>query len=158
MDGKKGKAPATRDYFAELYVAGLMGDRKWNVYFPKRDDGFDFVATKVVGGGTVIRPVQVKGLYPTREKLDKVAYRWTGRLSQTHPSMILALVYFSPDHETPAPECVAFMPFSMLKPTSKGGWRVEPVSLKAGKVIPRKSYVGYFGKIGMQYFENDNSK
>jgi len=26
----------TRDYFAELYVAGLMADAGWNIYFPHR--------------------------------------------------------------------------------------------------------------------------
>ena len=57
-------APATRDYFAELYVAGLFGDAGWSVYFPKRDVGFDFIATKSIDGDVLIRPIQVKGLYP----------------------------------------------------------------------------------------------
>jgi hypothetical protein len=52
-------APETRDYFAELYVAGLFGDAGWAVYFPKRDVGFDFVVSKQVGARMLIRPVQV---------------------------------------------------------------------------------------------------
>lgn len=31
------------DYFAELYVAGRLADAGWNVYFPHRDKGFDFI-------------------------------------------------------------------------------------------------------------------
>jgi hypothetical protein len=31
------------DYFAELYVAGLMANAGWNVYFPHRDRGLDFI-------------------------------------------------------------------------------------------------------------------
>jgi hypothetical protein len=27
------------DYFAELFVAGLLADAGWNVYFPHRDQG-----------------------------------------------------------------------------------------------------------------------
>ena len=55
-------APATRDYFAELYVAALFGDDGWSVYFPKRDVGFDFIATKQVDNKILIRPVHVKGV------------------------------------------------------------------------------------------------
>ena len=57
--------PKTSDYFAELYVAGRFADAGWNVYFPHRDQGFDFVISKVIGVDTVLRPVQVKGKYPT---------------------------------------------------------------------------------------------
>jgi hypothetical protein len=42
------KRPKTRDYFAEMYVAGILADKGWNVYFPKRDIGFDFIITKEV--------------------------------------------------------------------------------------------------------------
>lgn len=38
-----------RDYFAELHVAGNFGDAGWNVYFPRRDKGFDFIVTKEIG-------------------------------------------------------------------------------------------------------------
>ena len=61
-------APATRDYFAELYVAALFGDDGWSVYFPKRDVGFDFIATKQVDNKILIRPVQIKRRYPEINK------------------------------------------------------------------------------------------
>ena len=31
------------DYFAELHVAGRLADAGWDIYFPHRDKGFDFV-------------------------------------------------------------------------------------------------------------------
>ncbi len=97
-DKPKGVAPKTRDYFAELYVAGMMGDRGWAVYFPKRDIGFDFVASKQVSDKVVLRPVQVRGKYPTAEKKDRDAHPWIGELSQVHPDMAVVLCYFSTDH------------------------------------------------------------
>jgi hypothetical protein len=60
-----------RDLFAELYVAGLFADAGWGVYFPKRDQGFDFIAVKNVDSVFVVRPVQVKGKYPQKFKKDK---------------------------------------------------------------------------------------
>jgi hypothetical protein len=90
-------APVTRDLFAEFYVAGLFADAGWHLYFPKRDFGFDFIATKQVSDSMIIRPVQVKGLYPTAAKKDKDAYGYSGRLTQLHIDMVLAMPFF-PNH------------------------------------------------------------
>lgn len=49
------------DYLAELYVAGVLADDGWNVYFPHRDEGFDFMISKYLGDRIVLRLVQVKG-------------------------------------------------------------------------------------------------
>src|SRR5216683_3941776 len=35
------------DYLVELYVAGVLADAGWNVYFPHRDEGFDFIIPTV---------------------------------------------------------------------------------------------------------------
>src|SRR5881394_1254962 len=102
-------APHQRDYFAELYVAGLMGDNGWSVYFPKRDVGFDFVVTRNANGVVLIRPVQVKGLYPTEAKKDKSGYGFVGKLTQVHDDMVLVLPFFSTDRVGPAPACIAYM-------------------------------------------------
>jgi len=49
-----------RDYFAELYVAGTFADAGWNVYFPHRDKGFDFIVSRSDSRtGHVIRPVRI---------------------------------------------------------------------------------------------------
>ena len=70
------------DYFAELFVAGRLADAGWNVYFPHRDQGFDFIITKTVNAGEMlIRPVQVKGKYPTGEKGDQGVYGYVGALA-----------------------------------------------------------------------------
>ena len=74
--------PATRDMFAELYVAGLFADAGWDVYFPKRDRGFDFIATKSVDGTIVVRPVQVKEIRPRCDSgADEASHKKTPRVA-----------------------------------------------------------------------------
>jgi hypothetical protein len=146
-------APKTRDYLAELYVAGLMGDRGWSIYFPKRDDGFDFISTKAAPSGLIMRPVQVKGLYPTLGKVDKQTYGWRGRLSQTHPDMALVLSFFSPDEKTMAPDHLAFIPFASIRPTTSGEWRSHPAIFKSGRAMPRRHYRPFFGASGLDAME-----
>lgn len=64
-----------QDYFAELYVAGLLANAMWNVYFPHRDKGMDFIISKTgTDGKEIIRPVQVKGKYPSLDKGNKATY------------------------------------------------------------------------------------
>ncbi len=125
------------DYFAELYVAGRFADAGWNVYFPHRDEGFDFITTKADGnGGQLVRPVQVKGKYPREEKGNKVVYGYVGKLTQLHPDMVLAIPYFavqSPD----TPTCVAYLPRPLIKRHARG-YRCEPASFAAGKPRPRR--------------------
>jgi hypothetical protein len=97
------KSPSTRDVFAELYVAGLLADAGWNVYFPTRDIGFDFIATRTTSSGIIIRPVQVKGKYPTAGKRDVAPYGFGGWLSQLHQEMVLAIAFFT-STRSPAPD------------------------------------------------------
>jgi hypothetical protein len=108
----------TRDYFAEMYVAGVFADAKWNVYFPRRDKGFDFIVSRPDGKGSqILRPVQVKGKYPTNTKTDTEVYGFIGRLSQLHPEMVLAIPFFvSPSPG--APVYVAYMPRTQIKKDS----------------------------------------
>lgn len=40
-------------------------------------------------GKVLIRPVQVKGLYPTEVKKDKAGYGYIGKLTQLHDDMVL---------------------------------------------------------------------
>ena len=98
MDGGNRKIS---DYFAELYVAGRLADADWNVYFPHRDIGFDFIIAKKVGERMIIRPVQVKGRYPSGDKTDKPTYGYVGKLSEVHSEMVLAIAYFSSDQGSP---------------------------------------------------------
>ncbi len=145
-------APDTRDYFAELYVAGLFGDAGWAVYFPKRDVGFDFIATKLVDGEMLLRPVQVKGLYPTAGKKDKVTFGYIGELTASHPAMVLALPYFHVENPH-SPETVAYMPFASFKSPFRGGVRCVPACFANGHSKPRRDFKKYFGREGLKAVE-----
>jgi hypothetical protein len=147
---KKGQAPRTRDYLAELHVAGLFGDAGWQVFFPKRDEGFDFIAVKRTPTGSVVRPVQVKGLYPTAGKKDRVVYPWKGKLSQTHADLVVAFVYFHADLGSDVPACIAYVPFGDLRQPTRGGYAFTGASLRQGRVSPRRDYRHYFGREGLQ--------
>jgi len=142
-------SPETRDYFAELYVAGIFGDAGWSVYFPKRDVGFDFVVSRSVGKTTLIRPVQVKGLYPTAEKLNKASYGYRGALTAIHPDMVLALPYFSATERGAAPACIAYMPLSSFKTPSRGGFRCVPAQFQHGVPSARPGFAAYFNEHGL---------
>ncbi len=96
------------DYLAELYVAGLLADSGWNIYFPHRDEGFDFIISKCVEADMILRPVQVKGKYPTTGKTNKTSYGYVGKLSALHPEMVLAIPYFSRDCACKTPLCTAY--------------------------------------------------
>jgi hypothetical protein len=147
-------APETRDYFAELYVAALFGDAGWTVYFPKRDVGFDFIATKPVNGSVIIRPVQVKGLYPTAAKKDKAAYGFKGELTAVHATMVLALPYFHTGRSH-SPEHTAFMPLDQCKRPRSGGFRCVPCRFSNGRAAQRKESSRYFEAKGLQLIESD---
>ena len=147
----------TRDYFAEMYVAGAFADAGWNVYFPRRDKGFDFIVSKPDGrGGQTLRPVQVKGKYPTSAKTDKTVYGINTRLSQLHPEMVLAIPFF-PHGASPAPTCIAYMPRSQIKDSSRGH-RCFPASFRKGVAAPRREYAQFFNESGLARLESPNWK
>lgn len=143
-----------RDYFAELYVAGIFGDAGWSVYFPKRDVGFDFVVSLKVGSDTLLRPVQVKGLYPTTAKGNKDSYGYSGKLTAVHKDMVLVLPYFAATKRGVAPEHIAYMPFSQIRVRSRGGYRCVPASFKAGIPTPRRDFKQYFDNTGLTALSN----
>jgi hypothetical protein len=142
-------APYQRDYFAELYVAGLMGDAGWSVYFPKRDVGFDFLLTRRVESSVLIRPVQVKGLYPTEVKKDKAGYGYIGKLSQLHDDMVLVLPYFPTDRAGVAPSCIAFMPRKEIRHQMGRGFKCTPARFVSGCAQARPTFQHFFGAGGL---------
>ena len=145
--------PKTSDYFAEMYVAGKFADAGWNVYFPRRDKGFDFIVSKKLRDGIIIRPVQVKGKYPTDDKSDKTTYGYAGKLSETHPEMVLAMPFFS-YRQSSNPVCVAYMPISTIKSHSRG-YRCSPASFRNGQPEPRRDYRKYFDDEGLKAVESE---
>ena len=143
---------ATRDYFAELYVAGLMADAGWNVYFPHRDEGIDFIVAKTVGSGSeLIRPVQVKGKYPMATKGNKAVYGYVGQLKRVHPEMVLAIPFFADGEPGPAIH-VAYMPSSRLRRSSRG-WRCQPCAFRASRPVPRRDHLAFFDAPGLAAIE-----
>jgi hypothetical protein len=145
----------TQDYFAELYVAGLMANAGWNVYFPHRDKGMDFIISKTCAHGTeIIRPVQVKGKYPSEDKGDKTTYGYVGKLNQVHAEMVLAIPYFAVS--TPGPAVfVAYMPFSCIKTHSRG-YRCQPAGFKNGCPVKRRDFQQFFDDDGLLLLEGND--
>lgn len=137
----------SRDYFAEMYVAGVMADAGWNVYFPHRDQGFDLIATFPSAGGTIVRPVQVKGKYPTAGKTAKQRYGFVGKLTAFHDDMVLALPLFA-GLDDAAPRHIAWMPRFEIKPMSNDRWRCEPARF-VGAPEPRPGFSIYFDAPGL---------
>jgi hypothetical protein len=140
------------DYFAELYVAGVLARRGWNVYFPHRDEGFDFIISKLVDSEMLIRPVQVKGKYPEPQKTDKTVYGYVGKLSQLHAEMVLAIPYFPVLIKNSHPTCIAYMPFSQVKQHARG-YRCEPAGFRSRMPEPRRDYAGFFDDHGLELLE-----
>ena len=144
------------DYFAELYLAGRFADDGWNVYFPHRDKGFDFIISKPnASGEEIIRPVQVRGKYPQEGKTDKIAYGYIGRLTQVHPDMVLAIPFFSKGALVPT--CVAYMPLSVVR-ADRHGYRCLPAAFRDGPVSPRRDYARFFDDSGFQMLEDSTWK
>jgi len=144
--------PKIHSLFAEMYVAAALADEDWAIYFPRRDVGFDMIAVKGTRAGVVIRPIQVKGLYPSSDKLNKKIYGFRGKLSQLHDDMALVLVYFDVVRDTPSPNLVAWMPRSEIKPGRKLH-RCEPARFQQGKAMPRREFASFFGSEGLRKME-----
>ena len=149
-------APETHDYFAELYVAGKLADAGWNIYFPHRDKGFDFVIAKSVGDKMIFRPVQVKGKYPTGAKQNSGQYGYSGRLTAWHPEMVLAMPFFAVGNTT-APTCTAFIPPSKIV-KQPNQYRCHPAQFVSGSPIPRRDFRVFFDTAGIAALESDTWK
>lgn len=143
-----------RDYFAEMYVAGNLADNGWNIYFPRKDLGFDFIITKPVGDRIIVRPVQVKGKYPQVEGRNLPTFGYIGQLSQLHNDMVLAIPYFSTNIHCAAPEHVAYMPRTEIRIQRGSGYACRPARCRNGRVEPRRDFRKYFDSEGMLFMES----
>lgn len=143
-----------RDEFAQFYVAAMFADEGWTLHFPVPDRGFDFIAMKQTNCGVVIRPVQVKGKYPESVTRTNLAYGFSGKLSATHSTMVLAIPLFNSNERSESPALVAFMPWSKVAMTSKGGFRCVPAKHVEGLVKQRADYQCFFGSEGLRKFED----
>lgn len=150
-DEEKQTGPETRDYFAEMYVAAILADAGWDIYFPRRDKGFDMIVSRPAGATTIVRPVQVKGKYATDAKTDKAAYGYVGNISAFHDDMIFAIPFFNAKSAA-APLMIAWMPRYALKP-HKRGWKCEPARYVDGAPEPRPGYDYFFDAPGLMRFK-----
>jgi hypothetical protein len=141
------------DYLAELHVAGVLARAGWNVYFPHRDQGIDFIISKQIDNELIIRPVQVKGKFPKPEKTNKARYGYVGDLTQKHREMVLAIPYFSASPTEYLPVCIAYVPENRIK-RAKRGWRCEPAEFKNGQPKPRRDYARFFDEQGLRLLES----
>lgn len=139
----------TRDYFAEMYVAGLLADAGWDIYFPRRDKGFDMMVSRPAGT-TIVRPVQVKGKYASGSKTRKARYGYVGRVTAFHDDMILAMPFFT-STSAAAPCLVAWLPRHAIKAHSRG-WSCEPAQFVGGEPKPRPGFAHFFGDPGLAAF------
>lgn len=137
----------TRDYFAEMYVAGVLADAGWDIYFPRRDRGFDMIVSRPAGDTTIVRPVQVKGKYASGSKTAKARYGYVGRLTAFHDDMILAMPFFT-STSAAAPRLVAWLPKHAIKRSSRG-WSCEPAQFVDGEPRPRPGFAHFFGEPGL---------
>ena len=143
--------PDYPDYFAELYVAGKLADAGWNIYFPHRDKGFDFIIGKEISSGWHFHPVQVKGKFPTtNKKPDKPTFGYVGKLKCLHQQMILAIAFFPKESRNPC--CVGYMPLNQIRRHSKG-YRCEPAKLSNGIPLPRREYKKFFDESGISLLD-----
>lgn len=134
-----------------MYVAGVLADHGWDIYFPRRDKGFDMIVSRPAGGTTIVRPIQVKGKYASDEKTNKKVYGYVGALTALHDDMILAIPYFTSD-SAKAPTMIAWMARSDIRPHSRG-WRCEPARFVNGSPEPRPDFKSFFDYPGLSRFE-----
>jgi len=145
-----------RDEFAEQYVAGIFADAGWSVYFPRKDKGFDFIVSKKTDAGLVIRPVQVKGKFPETMTAVRKKYGYRGRLTATHPDMVLVIPLFTSLDRLAYPDCVAYMPRTQISAAKEGTFWCGPAKLEKGKVSAKKSFQRYFNEEGLKAVESMN--
>src|SRR3546814_16037093 len=112
-----------------MCVAGVLADAGWDVYFPRRDRGFDMIISRPLEASTVIRPVQVKGKYATDGKTKKEAYGYVGKLTAFHDEMILALPSFT-SARAAEPLIIAWIPRAARQPNRSEARRVGKVGVR----------------------------
>jgi hypothetical protein len=124
----------------------------WDIYFPHRDFGFDFIAIKQQGKDILIRPVQVKGKYPDKDKENWKHYGFWDNLSAVHRDMVLVIVYFSvPERSI---DFIVYMPESEIDPQKDGRYKCEPAMFKEGQSILKDKYKEYADEWGLQRLDD----
>lgn len=131
--------------------------RRLERVFPPRDQDFDFIVTKPVSGSILVRPVQVKGKCPTRDKTPKHRYGYRGKLTALHPEMVLAMPFFGPDPHG-APRFTVYLPVGQISPwgARPGQYRVEPAAYRDGQASARPRYRRFSDVEGVALLQSDD--
>ena len=130
-----------------------MADHGWNVYFPRRDKGFDFIITRPHEGQVLVRPVQVKGKYPQEKKGNIGFYGYVGKITALHPDMVLAIPYFL-SVGGDAPVHIAYMPRSQIRPQASLGFSCYLARFADSRPQPRRDFQKYFDLAGLKAVES----
>ena len=143
---------------AELLVAAAFSAAGWDIFLPQFDKGIDFIAGKLLSAGYLLRPVQVRGKYPEAEGLDHKTYGVRGALTVVHPSLVLAIPFFSPRPH--ALVCTAYLPLAKIGATTENGlttFTALVAKLEGRRPKPRQEFVGYFDAAGLALIEDPNA-
>jgi hypothetical protein len=144
-----------RSTTAEFLVLQQFVDRRWEIYFPYRDKGFDFVVSKRIGSQILWRPIQVKGIYPTVKKKDRRDIGLRGKLSRLDPHMVLAMPFFKPGNSR-SPVFIAYIPLSKIRQNPKldrPHWCLA-ASHRSGSPRKKSQFEQHYDTQGLKEVEN----
>lgn len=138
---------------AELAVAAFLAQHGWQIYYRRRDVGFDFIISKTVDGHNILRPVQVRGRYHHGHADTPYFGHQRIKLSQTHPEMVLAMPFYQGDHVL-RPLFIGFFPWTQIRPNRDGRtYRCLPARIRGGRISIRRDFRKFFDDAGCALME-----
>jgi hypothetical protein len=141
---------------SELAVAAYLAQHDWHIYYPRRDVGFDFIVSKLVGGGMLLRPVQVRSRRPRGQSDRKYFGHQRTKLSQTHPEMVLAMPFYDSGHVL-RPLFIGFFPWSQIHANRDGErYHCLPAKVSGGRISIRRDFRKFFDDAGCTLMERED--
>jgi hypothetical protein len=96
----------------------------------------------------------VKGKFPESTTAVRKKYGYRGKLTATHPDMVLVIPLFSSLERLAHPDCVAYMPYNQIGKAKEGTFWCGPAKLEKGKVSAKRSFQRYFDEQGLKAMES----
>lgn len=138
------------DYTAEFRVAADLAAAGWQIYFPSRDTGFDFLVMRDTANDVLIRPVQVTSKLPDVGTTDRKTYGTIRNLSRVHPDMVLAIAFYEHTEGGPRHHSTAYLPMSRVVHQTNKKYRCEPARIdEDGRIHHRRDFAGFFDDAGI---------
>lgn len=98
----------------------------------------------------LVRPVQVKGVYPEAIKGDKKTFGRTMNLTALHPQMVLVMPFFQyAITKSASPTYVGFFPIIRNEDPDDNEYKIQPAKLTNGVISIRKESQRFFGDEGV---------